>query len=175
MSDGGDVNLSPSQNEELETLKRSLPAIQAATIGRVFDYGSAKASGVSELMASNWARGVILAGGQVVGAPDLAQPTSSEPNSSGGCRGVNKMWSDWLGWHAKLNSCTTKQVIDALRVGVPATTVASLIVTACAGPIGAVSAIMPALLTWSASSIEACSRNGTGVEVAFAGFVCWAQ
>ncbi|MEY9954155.1 hypothetical protein [Leifsonia sp. EB34] len=27
----------------------------------------------------------------------------------------------------------------------------------------------------TAASVEACSRNGTGVELAFAGFICWAQ
>lgn len=107
-------------------------------------------------------------------APDSVEDASPEA-SPAACRGINKMWSDWLGWHAKLDSCATKQVIDALRSGAAATTVAAIIITATGGPVGAVAAIMPALLTWSAASIEACSRNGTGVEVAFSGFVCWAQ
>jgi hypothetical protein len=167
--------LTPAQSAELSALDGYLPAIERASAAGVFDYPAALALGVDEHVATEWAQGVILAGGRVTGLPDVARPSLPQQQVRAACRGANGMWSDWLGWHARLDSCNTKRVIDALRSGAGATTVASIIVTAAGGPIGAVSAIMPALLTWSAGSIEACSRNGTGVEVAFAGFICWAQ
>jgi hypothetical protein len=34
---------------------------------------------------------------------------------------------------------------------------------------------VPALMQYSAWSIDACSKNGTGVELALSGFICWAQ
>ena len=176
VSSGGRAELNPAQSAELTALDEDLPSIQAATVGGVFDYTRAVALGADAQVAVEWARGVVLAGGRVSGLPDSARVgLPLQPQSRAACRGANAMWSDWLGWHARLDSCNTLRVVDALRSGAGATTVASIIITAAGGPIGAVSAIMPALLTWSAASVEACSRNGTGVEVAFAGFICWAQ
>lgn len=44
-----------------------------------------------------------------------------------------------------------------------------------AGLVGGGVAIAGAIFSYSAWSIDQCSRNGTGVELLLAGFVCWAQ
>ncbi len=85
------------------------------------------------------------------------------------------MWTDWLGGHAKFSSCVVPQLVSALQAGVGATALAATIAAAASLGVGAVTAIVPALMQYSVWSIQACAANGTGVELAFAGFVCWAQ
>jgi len=91
------------------------------------------------------------------------------------CRGENKIWTDYLGGHARFSSCVTPKLVSALQAGVGATALAATIATAATLGVAAVSAIVPALLQYSAWSIDACSKNGTGVELVFASFICWAQ
>lgn len=44
-----------------------------------------------------------------------------------------------------------------------------------AGFAGGGVAIAGAIFSYSSWSIDQCSKNGSGVELLFAGFVCWAQ
>lgn len=93
------------------------------------------------------------------------------------CRGESRVWIDIWGTHVRLNSCVTPTVVTAIQGGSNAAYIAAAIgglsgVGAIAG--GAI-ALAGAIGNYSAWSIDQCSRNGTGVELALAGFVCWAQ
>ena len=96
------------------------------------------------------------------------------PTALATCRGANQIWTDYLGGHFRFSSCLVQKVIGALSVGAAAATVASIIAAYIAAP-AAISAIIPALMGWSAASLGACAQNGTGVEGLLAGLICWAQ
>jgi hypothetical protein len=167
----------PSADHDLEALALAAPAIESSSQGGVFDLSAAIAAGARMEVATEWAEGVALAGGRVVNVPagvSLATPTALPPTPRA-CRGQNKIWTDYLGGHARFSSCVVPKLIAALQAGVGATALAATIATAASMGVGAVSAIVPAVMQYSVWSIDACSKNGTGVELAFAGFICWAQ
>lgn len=169
--------LTPSQQAELADLQANVASIEKSTKDGIFDYSVAVQNGVDANVAREWAQGVYAAGGVVAGAPaDLAASAKASPRSTRAvCRGQNKIWTDILGVHARLSSCVVPKVVSALQAGAGAATLAATIATAASLGVGAVTAIVPAVMHYSAWSIDACSKNGTGVELALSGFVCWAQ
>lgn len=170
--------LSPDTQADLDRLAASAAVIEQATSDGGFDYASAVANGAGDTIAREWAEGVILGGGNVLNAPEGTSPSTATPpqvSVFAACRGQNRIWTDYLGGHARFSSCAVPKVVSALQAGVGATALAATIATAASLGVAAVSAIVPALLQYSTWSIDACSKNGTGVELAFAGFVCWAQ
>ena len=154
----------------MEALRSHSTALDGATRNGTFYFNEAIAAGVPEAMAREWAQGYALGGGIVVG---VKEPVSISARAV--CRGANQIWTDWLGGHAKFSSCAVPKVTSALQAGVGATAAAAAIAAAASLGVGAVTAIIPALMQYSVWSIQACAANGTGVELAFAGWVCWAQ
>lgn len=171
------ASLPSAQQAELAALSSSSAAIEEATANGEFDYALAVRSGADETVAREWAQGVQLAGGAVRNAPNPTSLTQMPVRIAAlaACRGQNRIWTDYLGGHARFSSCVVPKAVAALQAGVGATALAATIATAASMGVAAVSAIVPALLQYSVWSIDACSKNGTGVELAFAGFVCWAQ
>jgi hypothetical protein len=152
-------------------------AIEEMSETHSFDYGAAVASGVSVETANDWAQGVAIAGGAVSNAPaSLETSLPSAVASRAACRGVNKLWSDAFGSHVKLDSCNTIKLVAALQSGAGATAVLAVLAGAGFGAsTGALAAIVPSIIQYSAWSVDACSKNGTGVELVLGGIICWAQ
>lgn len=161
-----------SQIEELEGNWSRIGAASTTEGGIVtFDLAGAIGNGVPRELARDFAQGVAIGGGHVVN--DNGE-FPSRLSARATCRGQNAFWYDWIGYHFKLDSCITPKVVNAIAgtAGV-------------AGVLGALSAAFPptslplvavgAVAAYSAWSIDQCSRNGTGVEMSLAGFVCWAQ
>lgn len=139
---------------------------------RTFDYAAAVTAGVPDEMAANYARGVTGSGGVVVNAP---AGVITRTDLRAACRGQNKVWVDFA-THIRINSCVTPKVVAALGVPGGLATVAGLVGGfAGAGFAGGGVAIAGAIFSYSSWSIDQCSKNGSGVELLFAGFVCWAQ
>ncbi len=163
--------LNPAEvTAEMDALRVHSTALDGATRNGTFYFDEAIEAGVPEDMAREWAHGYALGGGMVVG---VKEPVTISARAA--CRGTNQIWADWLGAHAKFSSCVVPKVTSALQSGVGATAFAAGIAAAASLGVGAVTAIVPALMQYSVWSIQACAANGTGVELAFAGFVCWAQ
>ncbi|QIZ99578.1 hypothetical protein [Leifsonia sp. PS1209] len=146
----------------------------------VFDYARAVASGVPDGLVRDYATGVILGSGRVEAAPaDFhidARGLSSSMLERGSCRGQNSWWIDIWGNHIRMDSCITARVVIALTGGAGAAAIAAIL-TSLAGAVfaGGAVALGGALAGYSAWSMDQCSKNGTGIEAAMAGFVCWAQ
>jgi hypothetical protein len=170
-------NLRPAQQDELDRLEAHAAALEAADTKvsgvRTFDFGKALASGVPTDLASGWASGIASTGGRVINAGDRVFETATVL----GCRGEWRVWIDGWGTHVRLDSCITPKVVTALQgVGNAAFIAAAIGGMSGIGAIpGGAIALAGAMLNYSAWSIDQCSKNGTGVELAYAGFVCWAQ
>ncbi|QIZ98982.1 hypothetical protein [Leifsonia sp. PS1209] len=158
-----------SQVDELQANRSRIDAASTNVHGMVtFDFAAALRSGVPNELARDYARGVAIGGGHVVN--DNGE-FPSQVSARATCRGQNAFWYDWIGYHFKLDSCITPKVVKAIAgtAGV-------------AGVLGALSAAFPptslplvavgAVAAYSAWSIDQCSKNGTGVEMSLAGFVC---
>ncbi|QIZ97975.1 hypothetical protein [Leifsonia sp. PS1209] len=175
---GDHAEWSPAVQGEYARLLSSADGLLAADRSidgqRTFDFALAIDAGVPNDIATSWAEGVADTGGIVVNAGPRSFPTHA---SRAACRGESRVWIDIWGTHVRLNSCVTPTVVTALQGGANAAYIAAAIgglsgIGAIAG--GAI-ALGGAIGNYSAWSIEQCSRNGTGVELALAGFVCWAQ
>lgn len=168
------TNSSPITANDLATINAYAAPIDAATSKGTFDYSLAITGGVPTTLATEWAQGYALGGGTITNlAAGITLPNALPDVKS--CRGSNAIWTDWLGGHAKFSSCATRAYVTALQGGAAGTTVAAAIAAASTLTVGALMGIIPALMAYAAWSIDACSKNGTGIEMAFAGVVCWAQ
>jgi hypothetical protein len=121
---------------------------------------------------------MILAGGSVSGGLTPSRPALDESSieSLSACAGETRGWMDGFGAHARFDSCDTNTLIAAMNNGASYAALAAVL-AGFSGEVYAVGggALVAALIQLSSSSISACAVDGTGVEIAVAGFVCWAQ
>jgi hypothetical protein len=170
----GSDQLSPeiqTQIDELAANERLIDSASSRAAGILtFDLGAALASGVPMDLARDYAQGVAIGGGQVVNDGEFRLSISARA----ACKGQNKFWSDWIGYHFKLDSCITPKVVTAIAGGAGVAGLAGTL-SAAFPPVALPLAAIGAVYAYSAWSIDQCSKNGTGIEMSLAGFLCWAQ
>lgn len=174
--------LSPEIQAQADEFAQYEPLLMESLGGsdgaRTFDLDTALSRGVPSGLANDFAEGISLSGGSVLGDFTPSQPAldAGVIKSLSACVGETRGWIDGFGSHARFNSCDTDKLVSVLNVGAGWGAVAA-VVAGFSGDVYAVGgvALMAALMQLSGSSISACAADGTGVEIAAAGYICWAQ
>lgn len=155
-----------------------LESLQGSDGAQTFDLDLALSRGVPTDLATDFAEGISLAGGTVSGdfIPSQLLSDASSVQALSACAGETRGWVDGFGAHARFDSCDTDTLVSALNIGASYSAIAAIL-AGFSGEVYAVGGggLVAALIQASGSSISACAVDGTGVEIAVAGFVCWAQ
>jgi hypothetical protein len=155
-----------------------LESLGGSEDARTFDLDMALSRGVPVDLANDFAEGISFGGGSVSGdfTPSHPELDASSMRVLAACIGETRGWIDGFGAHARLNSCDTATLINVLASGATYATVAAVIADLGGGAYAAAAgAIAGAVFQLDANSISNCAADGTGVEIAAAGFICWAQ
>lgn len=162
-----------------DQLARDIAAAQNHfdTATKTFDYSGAVSSGVSAEFATDFARGVVAAGGSAVG---LSGGQVAATALQARCVGVNALWTDWVGNHLQLNSCNAAAFLAMLQGGAITTGAIAAFLTAIGigAPAAAVLWLVTAFQGYGILWVGACSSYGTGITINLNPGIppwCWAQ
>ncbi|MGJ4845135.1 hypothetical protein [Leifsonia sp. Le1] len=168
----------PDAVADVEQLEAAFPALDGATdrstVRPVFDFAAALSAGAPLDLAREWSVGIQVIGGEILNAPPGIVEPMAPTLLPRACSGQSRWWVDAWGTHVRLDSCATRTAISVLQGSSSAAALAAAL-GGFAPLVGMPFGIYAGMAGYSAWSIEQCSRNGTGVELALAGFVCWAQ
>lgn len=132
-----------------------------------FDVLVAKRAKVSQRIIDEYALGLTLSGGSVVGVSKagLAATVSAAPAlqalAKSSCRGRNNTGTAVWGPYIQLDSCNTNRLIAALGAGAGVATVAALLSGAVG--VGLAAGVVAAVLAIGGGAVAFCAADGNGV------------
>lgn len=171
-----DIPSGATAGHEVDANQLALVDTAVDESSKTFDYKKALAAGADAQFAAEYALGYSASGGTVLNAPAGAHAAKNLVSPMAKCKGQNKIWSDWIGFHYRLDSCLVQRVIALEAEGAGAAAIAGAIGGAVsAGGTALAGAVAGALLAMGSAGLAACAVNGTGVEGVGTGVICWAQ